>query len=51
MNKPCEKCGGNRWRTLRKGEAWKCRGCGYTRELAKEVKDGKPFHPGVVEVI
>ncbi len=25
MNKPCEQCGGNRWKTLIKGKKWQCR--------------------------
>jgi hypothetical protein len=30
LNKPCE-CGHNRWRTVKKGESWKCRKCGKVR--------------------
>lgn len=33
MNRPCEKCGSNRWRTVEKGKKWKCRKCGYVREV------------------
>lgn len=32
MNKPCEKCNKNRWKTKAKGKQWQCRGCGYLRE-------------------
>lgn len=34
MNKPCEKCGHNRWRTVIKGKSWRCRKCGCIREVA-----------------
>lgn len=41
MNEPCPACGRNRWRTVIKGEAWRCRWCGYLRgadveQLARE---------------
>ena len=32
MEEPCEKCGHNRWRTVRKNKVWKCRNCGHIRE-------------------
>ena len=30
--KPCEKCGHNRWKTVKKGRSWQCRKCGFIRE-------------------
>lgn len=30
-SRPCEACGGNRWKTLIKGEGWLCRACGLMR--------------------
>jgi len=27
-NKPCEKCGSNRWKTKEKGKKYECRKCG-----------------------
>lgn len=42
MNDPCEKCGGNRWETVIKGMAWKCRKCDHVRgtliEYPKEAE-------------
>lgn len=29
--KPCEKCGNNRWRTVKKDNKWRCRKCGNER--------------------
>ena len=31
--KPCEKCKGNRWKTLVKGKKWQCRKCGEIRRI------------------
>ncbi len=38
---PCERCGGRRWRTVRKGVAWRCRRCGKDREA--ELADVLPI--------
>lgn len=32
---PCPKCGRNRWRTVIKRQAWRCRRCGFLREVAE----------------
>ena len=29
--KPCENCGENRWKTIKKGVIWECRFCGLER--------------------
>jgi hypothetical protein len=34
LKKPCE-CGANRWRTVRKNEAYKCRKCGKVRIMSE----------------
>lgn len=31
MNKPCEKCGHNHWKTKIKGQKWECHKCGHIR--------------------
>ena len=40
---PCEKCGHNRWSTVRKLREWMCRNCGNVRQTVyqKRVGDDK----------
>lgn len=30
--RPCPRCRRNRWRTVIKTEAWRCRDCGFVRD-------------------
>jgi tRNA(Ile2) C34 agmatinyltransferase TiaS len=32
-DKPCEKCGHNRWKTKQKGEQYQCRKCDNIRKV------------------
>lgn len=40
MNKPCEKCEYNRWKTKIKGQKWECRKCGNIRTKEEKEKNG-----------
>ena len=32
-DKPCQHCGDNKWKTLKKGLKWMCRNCTNLREV------------------
>lgn len=34
--KPCEQCGTNRWKTIKKGTTWRCHACDLIRENEEE---------------
>lgn len=37
---PCENCGSNKWKTIKKHISWKCRNCGQVRSLdSKEAEN------------
>lgn len=38
--KPCENCGGNRWKTLKKGQKWQCRAMVRSMFGAGEMQEG-----------
>lgn len=38
-NRPCPRCRANRWKTVKKGMVWQCRGCAGYRCTA----DGKAW--------
>ena len=50
---PCPRCGKNRWKTKKKGLAWRCRNCGLLREARLEpvVKVLESHKEGEVTVI
>lgn len=33
LSEPCRKCGSNRWKTIKKGEMWRCRKCREVRRI------------------
>jgi len=37
--KPCEKCGGNHWRTIIKGRKWQCVCIGWRGRAVQGTKD------------